>query len=95
MSSTSFRIRTLARVAGPLQRRGFATSFARYKDTKSLRKLYDSADEAVADIPSGSTILSGGEQAVGLPSLMESLTCGGVPFCVQKPEKQAAESIIH
>jgi hypothetical protein len=59
MSSAAFRIRTLARVAGPL-RRGFATSLARGKDTKSLKKLYSSADEAVADIPSGSTILSGG-----------------------------------
>lgn len=59
MAATSFRIRTLARVAGPL-RRGFATSLARGKDTRGLKKLYDSADEAVADIPSGSTILSGG-----------------------------------
>lgn len=59
MASTAFRIRTLARVAGPL-RRGFATSLAARKDTQGLKKLYNSADEAVADIPSGSTILSGG-----------------------------------
>lgn len=57
--SSAFRVRTLARVAGPL-RRGFATSLARGKDTQGLKKLYNSADEAVADIPSGSTILSGG-----------------------------------
>lgn len=59
MASTAFRVRTLARVAGPL-RRGFATSLARGKASPSSKKLYSSADEAVADIPSGSTILSGG-----------------------------------
>lgn len=63
MASTAFRVRTLARVAGPL-RRGFATSLARGKNTQGLKKLYDSADEAVSDIPSGSTILSGGASSI-------------------------------
>lgn len=68
MLTANLRIRTLARLASPsmapllqqTQIRGFASSFARFKDTQGLKKLYDSASEAVADVPSGATILSGG-----------------------------------
>jgi hypothetical protein len=60
MLTANLRIRTLARLASPASRREFATSFARFKDTQGLKKLYGSASEAVADVPEGAVILSGG-----------------------------------
>lgn len=64
MLTANLRIRTLARLAAasssPAARRGFASSFARFKDTQGLKKLYGSATEAVADVPEGAVILSGG-----------------------------------
>lgn len=66
MLTANLRIRTLAltRVAAlSASKRGFSSSFTRYKDTQGLKKLFDSAEEAVADVPSGAVILSGGEWA--------------------------------
>lgn len=60
MATTCFRIRNL-RQAGPLFRRSFATSLPSRKETTGLKKLYGSAEEAVADIKGDSILLSGGE----------------------------------
>lgn len=56
--------RHAARFAHPAARsiRLFSSSAAVRADVSGMKKLYDSADEAVADVRSGSTVLSGGAQ---------------------------------
>lgn len=62
----TLRNRALFRLAGisAQSARAFSTSFVSRKDTSGLKKLFDSAEQAVSDIPSGSTILSGGEERI-------------------------------
>ena len=60
MVATRLQVRPFVRFVGPVVRRSFATSLGRFKDVQGLKKLYDSAEEAVADVQSRSVILSGG-----------------------------------
>lgn len=58
---THLRASALLRRSLVQSSRSFSTSLTRSKDTAGLKKLYSSAEEAVADVKGDSVILSGGE----------------------------------
>ena len=61
MVASSIRTQTLFRLASSSSaKRTFATSIVRSKAAQRASKVYESVDEAVADVPSEAVILSGG-----------------------------------
>lgn len=97
LSSAAAQFRQTTR-ASPTKRRFLSTTTIRLSQAQQTRpksKVYDTADAAVADIQSGSTILSSGFGLCGIAGMLYSRSVmGSLSACDKKGTRIREEKII-